>query len=83
MDPQGQGEASPVKNFTGGGGCGCGCLGMLIMVGGGLILLGVPLEFYDPDALRTPVLGGIAVLAAGGLMVLLGTVAYIGSLLLD
>ncbi|MEQ1504837.1 MAG: hypothetical protein ABMB14_21560 [Myxococcota bacterium] len=78
----GQPEASPLKNMTGGGGCGCGCLGLLMALAGGLALASIPLGFWvDGDG--SPFAFGIGAIVSGILLFLLGTSVYIGSLFLD
>jgi len=76
-------QASLAKNLTGGGGCGCGCLGLLAIAFGLAAIAGTYVGLYTGDGDVTAWWGGLASVATGVAMALVGAIAFTASLFLD
>ena len=74
---EGKDAPSAVSKGVSGGGCGCGCLSLLLAAAGGVIMLGVPLEFYDSTSSGWYLSLGVAVVVTGLVMALVGAIVYV------
>jgi hypothetical protein len=79
-DPIPNDEPSFLANTVGGGGCGCGCLGGMTAMVGAIVMIGIPLSFYETTSIGSMMATGVSLVVVGILAIGLGVVAYIGSL---